>query len=131
MFSSFSWIIVDAFDDRAEIVRWIAESKRPFSIVNDRGFQSLMKTGRPGYHIPSDITISRDVRKVFLRVRSRIAKVLQVYFKLLLKSWTYYFHRTTMATSILQRTPGPLQIIRPSLLSPFIWSTKESQYRCS
>jgi Hermes transposase DNA-binding domain len=41
---------------RAEIVRWVAESTRPFSIVSDHGFQSLMKTGRPGYNIPSPST---------------------------------------------------------------------------
>ena len=64
----------------AEIVRWVAESKRPFEIVNDRGFQSLMKTGRPGYRIPSPMTVLRDVKEVFLRVRSRIAKMLQVFF---------------------------------------------------
>jgi hypothetical protein len=65
-------------NDRAEIVRWIAESKRPFQIVNDRGFQSLMKTGRPEYHIPSMQTVSRDVKQVFVQVRKRIAKMLQV-----------------------------------------------------
>jgi len=37
-----------------------------------------MKTGRPEYHIPSPETISRDVKKVFLRVRKRMAKMLQV-----------------------------------------------------
>ena len=37
----------------AEIICWIAESKRPFQIVNDHGFKKLMKTGRPDYHIPS------------------------------------------------------------------------------
>jgi hypothetical protein len=63
---------------RAEIVRWVAESKRPFKIVKDRGFQSLMKTGRPGYHIPSPDTVSRDVKMVFVNVRKRIAKMLQV-----------------------------------------------------
>ena len=63
---------------RAEIVRWVAESKRPFQIVNDRGFQSLMKTGRPAYHIPSPETVSHDVKKVFVKVRKRIAKMLQV-----------------------------------------------------
>lgn len=63
---------------RAEIVRWIAESKRPFQIVNDRGFQSLMKTGRPEYHIPSMHTVSRDVKRVFVKVRKRIAMMLQV-----------------------------------------------------
>jgi hypothetical protein len=60
------------------MVRWIAESKRPFQIVNDRGFQSLMKTGRPGYRIPSAETISRDVKTVFTRVRKKVAKMLQV-----------------------------------------------------
>jgi hypothetical protein len=70
-------IIVDEFD-RAEIVRWVAENKRPFQIVNDRGFQSLMKTGRPGYCTPSAETVPKDVKQVFLRVRGRVAKMLQV-----------------------------------------------------
>ncbi|EJD38750.1 hypothetical protein AURDEDRAFT_46315, partial [Auricularia subglabra TFB-10046 SS5] len=43
---------------RAEIVRWCAESGRPFSIVKDRGFLSLMKTRRPGYYLPSIATVS-------------------------------------------------------------------------
>lgn len=64
--------------DSAEIVRWVSESMRPFSIVKDRGFQSLMKTGRPEYYIPSPETVSRDVKKVFVRCRERIAKMLQV-----------------------------------------------------
>jgi hypothetical protein len=51
---------------------------RPFKIVKDRGFQSLMKTGRPEYYIPSSETVSRDVKTVFVRSRQRIAKMLQV-----------------------------------------------------
>lgn len=51
---------------------------RPFSIVSDRGFQSLMKTGRPEYYIPSESTVSRDVKQVFTKVRARIARMLQV-----------------------------------------------------
>jgi len=62
----------------AKIVRWVAENKRPFSIVNDGGFQTLMKTGRPDYHILSAKTVSRDVKSVFVHVRQRIAKMLQV-----------------------------------------------------
>jgi hypothetical protein len=62
----------------AEFVRWVAESNRPFQIVNDRGFRSLMKTGRPEYHIPSAETLSRDVKNVFVRVRERISKMLKV-----------------------------------------------------
>ena len=49
-----------------------------FSIVDDQGFQSLMKTGRPGYNIPSASTVSCDVKQVFLKVQVRVAKILQV-----------------------------------------------------
>jgi hypothetical protein len=65
-------------ETKAEIVRWVAESMRPFSMVADRGFLSLMKTGRPGMYIPSPSTVSRDVKQVFARSRKRIAKMLQV-----------------------------------------------------
>jgi hypothetical protein len=63
---------------RAEVVRWVSESVRPFSIVEDRGFLMLMKTGRPEFYIPSASTVSRDVKLVFGRTRERIAKMLQV-----------------------------------------------------
>ena len=63
---------------RAEIVRWVAEDLRPFKIVEDRGFQKLMKTGRPEYYLPSPSTVSRDVQLVFVNARKRIAKMLQV-----------------------------------------------------
>jgi len=46
--------------------------------MKDRAFLSLMKTGRPGYQVPSPETVSRDVKKVFVRVRKRIGKTLQV-----------------------------------------------------
>jgi hypothetical protein len=59
-------------------VRWVAENMRPFGIVKDRGFQNLMKTGQPGYYIPSPNTVSHDVKKVFIMCRQRIAKMLQV-----------------------------------------------------
>ena len=51
---------------------------RPFSVVEDRGFRSLMKTGRPEYYLPSRSTVARDVKEVFEKVRERIAKMLQV-----------------------------------------------------
>ena len=63
-------------------MRWVAESARPFKIVADHGFQSLMKTGRPSYYIPSPSQVSRDVRLVFGRSRGRIAKLLQVIIKI-------------------------------------------------
>lgn len=63
---------------RAEIVRWVSESLRPFAIVEDRGFNCLMKTGRPEYYLPSQSTVSRDVRLVFVNVWKRMAKLMQV-----------------------------------------------------
>ena len=62
----------------AKIVRWVAESKWPFQIVNNQGFQFLMKMGQPGYHIPSVDTVLHDVKKVFINVGKCIAGMLQV-----------------------------------------------------
>ncbi|KAJ7281689.1 hypothetical protein C8J57DRAFT_1433533 [Mycena rebaudengoi] len=47
---------------KAEIVRWVAESNHPFSIVKDCGFRKLMKIGRPAQYIPDPSTVLRDVR---------------------------------------------------------------------
>ena len=66
------------WSNRVEIVRWVSENLRPFNIVNDRASQCLMKTGRPGYHIPSASTVARDVKTVFARTRKTIATMLQV-----------------------------------------------------
>jgi hypothetical protein len=63
--------------DSAEIVKWVTKSIRPFSIVEDEGFNVLMKTGRPNYYIPSRHTVARDVKHVFLSTRRKIAKMLQ------------------------------------------------------
>jgi hypothetical protein len=37
-------VLSDVNNTRAEIVKWVAESLRPFEIVKDQGFQCLMKT---------------------------------------------------------------------------------------
>jgi hypothetical protein len=56
----------------------VAESLRPFEVVQDKGFQVLMKTGRPEYYLPSPSTVARDVRLVFTRTREHIAKMTMV-----------------------------------------------------
>jgi len=63
---------------RVEIVHWVLESLRPFSIVEDRGFQCLMKTGCPAYYIPSQWTMLHDVHLVFACTHNHIATMLQV-----------------------------------------------------
>lgn len=63
---------------RVEIIRWRAESLQPLLIAEDRGFLSLMKTGRPEYYLPSPDTVSREVKLVFAQTRKCIANMLQV-----------------------------------------------------
>ena len=88
---------------RAEIVRWVAESKRPFKIVSDRGFQSLMKTGRPEYHIPSEHTVSRDVKQAFVHARKQNANILQDYdgqLNFATDAWTSPNHKAFVAFTV-------------------------------
>jgi hypothetical protein len=64
--------------DSIEIVKWVAESMRPFSTVEDPGFKTLTKTRRPEHYLPSRFTVARDVKHVFKKTRKRIATMLQV-----------------------------------------------------
>jgi hypothetical protein len=59
---------------------------RPFSVIEDNGFKTLMKTGRPEYYLPSRHTVARDVEKVFEKTHKKIAKMLQVCASKLLNS---------------------------------------------
>ena len=102
-------------ESRAEIVRWVAESLRPFETVTDRGFQSLMKTGRPELYIPSPVTISRDVKLVFANVRQRIAQMLQTYngdLNFATDAWTSPNHKAFVAISVhLEHDGEPLAML--------------------
>ncbi|KAG2104740.1 uncharacterized protein F5147DRAFT_561732, partial [Suillus discolor] len=89
-------------ETRAEVVRWVSESLRPFDIVKDRAFQSLMKTGRPEYYIPSLSTVSHDVRLVFARTQKWVAKMLQEYngkINFTTDGWTSPNHHALVAFS--------------------------------
>lgn len=100
---------------RAEIVRWVCESKRPYEIVSDRGFQSLIKTGRPHYYIPSPSTVSRDVRLVFVNCRIRMARMLRSYdgaLSFATDAWTSPNHQAYVAVSVhLLHKGQPLSIV--------------------
>ncbi|KAJ3574247.1 hypothetical protein NP233_g1903 [Leucocoprinus birnbaumii] len=88
---------------RAEIVRWVAESMRPFSIVEDQGFQVLMKTGRPMYRIPSAVTVGRDVKHVFKKTKKRIGKMLRDYdgkLSFATDGWTSTNHKAYIAVTV-------------------------------
>ncbi|KAF9513201.1 hypothetical protein BS47DRAFT_1296589 [Hydnum rufescens UP504] len=45
-------------ESKIQHVLWCAEDSWPYSIVADRGFNCLMKTGRTGSYIPSVSTLS-------------------------------------------------------------------------
>ena len=100
--------------ERAEMVRWVCEDLRPFQIVKDRGFQRLMKTGRPEIYIPSPETISRDVRLIYARTRERLAKMLQEHEGKLSFStdgWTSPNHRAYVAFMVhLEHKGSPLML---------------------
>ncbi|OJA08026.1 hypothetical protein AZE42_10848 [Rhizopogon vesiculosus] len=106
-------------ETKAELVHWILESLWPFDIVKDRGFQLLMKTGRPEYYIPSPRTVSCDVRLVFARTRQQIAKMLGGYegkMNFTTDTWTSENHRAFVAFAVHLEHKGiplsfPLDII--------------------
>ena len=72
------WSATDTYSNRIKIVKWVAEKRRPFGIVEDPQFIFLMKTGCPGYHLPSAPTVARDVKHVFIEMCQRISKMLKV-----------------------------------------------------
>ena len=100
---------------RAEIVRWVAENSRPFAIVADRGFNCLMKTGRPGYYIPHQTTVSHNVKTVFARARNRLAKMLQDYdgaLNFATDAWTLPNHQAYIAVTVhLEQDGKPLSLL--------------------
>ncbi|PIL36561.1 hypothetical protein GSI_00250 [Ganoderma sinense ZZ0214-1] len=102
-------------ETRTEIVRWVAESQRPFNIVRDRGFQCLMKTGRPGYFIPSPKTVSHDAKTIFARTHRQIAKMLQEYdgdLHFATDAWTSPNHRAFVAVTVHLEVEGnPLALL--------------------
>lgn len=76
---------------------------RPYAVVKDRGFLSLMKTGHPGYWVPSLSTVIRDTRFVYNRTREKLAHVLQEYegdVSLSTDAWSSLNHRAFMAITV-------------------------------
>ncbi|KAG0704063.1 hypothetical protein DFH29DRAFT_802380, partial [Suillus ampliporus] len=79
-----------------------------------KGFQSLMKTGRLEYYIPSPSTVSRDVRQVFVRTHERIAKMTKEYpgkLNFTTDGWTATNHWAFVAVSAhLEHNGKPLSL---------------------
>ncbi|KAJ3832396.1 hypothetical protein F5878DRAFT_499593, partial [Lentinula raphanica] len=58
--------------------RWVAENARPFRVVQDRSYRWLQKEGRPNHYVPSEKTVARDLKKLYGKVRERLAEELQI-----------------------------------------------------
>ncbi|KAL1716416.1 hypothetical protein EV715DRAFT_205342, partial [Schizophyllum commune] len=98
-------------ETKAEIVKWMAQSFRPFALVEDDGFKTLMKTGRPDYYIPSRSTVSRDVKRVFARTRARVARLLQDHdgdLSFVTDMWTSPNHIPYMGTTVTLEHEGEI-----------------------
>ncbi|TEB06442.1 hypothetical protein FA13DRAFT_1567614, partial [Coprinellus micaceus] len=90
-------------ETRVECVRWVVESLRSTRIVDDAGFHRLMKTGRPHYKIPKSKTVSRDVHRVFARVRARVGTMLKNYdghLSFSTDAWTSRNNRAFVAVAV-------------------------------
>jgi hypothetical protein len=61
----------------AHIVKWVAESNRPATIVSNPELVSLFITEHPHLKVPSPNTIRRDVNVAYLKCHERIVKLLQ------------------------------------------------------
>ncbi|SJL07249.1 uncharacterized protein ARMOST_10592 [Armillaria ostoyae] len=88
---------------RAEFVRWISESLHPFAIAKDRGFNCLMKTGRPECYIPHPSTISRDVKTVFAKSHYGLKTHTKKYngdLNFAMDAWTSPNHRPYIAVTV-------------------------------
>ena len=88
---------------------------RPFSIVSDRGFLKLMKTGRPDIYVPSADTLSRDVKTVFVQCRQRMSRMLKEYkgaLSFATDAWTSPNHKPYVAVTVhLEHSGKPLSML--------------------
>lgn len=88
---------------RAHLVKWVTENNRPLNVINDRALRDLLTAGRPSIDLPSDDTISRDIKTSFEKCRARIAKLLQdhpgrIHFAT--DAWTSPNHRAFVAWTV-------------------------------
>ncbi|KAJ3817206.1 hypothetical protein F5880DRAFT_1631224, partial [Lentinula raphanica] len=83
--------------------RWVAESARPFRIVQDRSFRWLQKEGRPTQYVPSKETVGRDVKTLYAAAKIQLAKELETYEYLIpveLDCWSSPNHRAFMSIMV-------------------------------
>lgn len=63
---------------RAFLAIWLASSFRPYALVNDVGFQDILRLFDPHVAIPSQPTVGRDIKEMYFLARSNLAMFLEV-----------------------------------------------------
>lgn len=87
----------------AHLVKWVTENNRPANIINDRELRELLVAGRPNMVLPSNTTISRDIKASFEKCRERVAKLLQEHpgrLHFATDAWTSPNHRAFIAWTV-------------------------------
>jgi len=62
---------------------WVFECHRPFAIVNDPPFQSILKMLYAKVETPSESTLSQDVKEIHKISKVHVGKKLQVRLKII------------------------------------------------
>ncbi|KAE9402042.1 hypothetical protein BT96DRAFT_816998, partial [Gymnopus androsaceus JB14] len=101
--------------------RWVAESARPFRMVRDRCYRWLQKEGRPNHYVPSKETVARDVKKLFLKTKEKLAEELQAFdgeIPVAVDCWTSPNHHAFMSieTTWLRRMKDGTEELTTTLL---------------
>lgn len=63
---------------RLKLALWVSRRHRPFSIVEDEELIDIFTDLNNKVEVPSRITVSRDVKEIFLISRVKVASMLQV-----------------------------------------------------
>jgi hypothetical protein len=61
-----------------KIARWVSRRHRPFAIIEDDELIDLFRDLYNKVEVPSQSTVSRDVKEIFQMSRVRVAQMLQV-----------------------------------------------------
>ena len=96
----------------AHLVKWITKSNQLVNIINDYELQALLTAGWPNINLPSNKTISWDIKHLLRSVRN----ILPNYFKNTLDIYTSWL------------MPSHLQITMHSSHGQSIWSMKDQCY---
>jgi hypothetical protein len=61
-----------------KLALWVARRHRPFAIVEDEELVAIFKELNNKVEVPSQRTVSRDVKEIFDISRAKVAEILQV-----------------------------------------------------